>query len=108
MMSSTSEASLVVVVPTYNEADNIESLVTELLALPCTPQVIIVDDNSPDGTGQIADRLVAAHPNRVLVKHRQQKGGPKSMVSSPPSNLAPATSPRWMPITAIARRICRR
>lgn len=75
MMSSTSEASLVVVVPTYNEADNIESLVTELLALPCEPQVLIVDDNSPDGTGQIADRLVAAHPNRVLVKHRQQKQG---------------------------------
>ena len=75
MMSSTSEASLVVVVPTFNEADNIKSLVTELLALPCKPRILIVDDNSPDGTGQIADRLAAAYPQRVLVKHRPQKQG---------------------------------
>lgn len=75
MTPSTSEASLVVVVPTYNEADNIESLLTQLLALPCNPRVLIVDDNSPDGTGQIADRLAEAHPNRVQVEHRQQKQG---------------------------------
>ena len=75
MISSTSEASLVVVVPTFNEADNIKSLVTELLALPCKPRILIVDDNSPDGTGQIADRLAATYPQRVLVKHRPQKQG---------------------------------
>lgn len=75
MMSSRSEASLVVVIPTYNEADNIESLVTALLALPCEPQVLVVDDNSPDGTGDIVDALVIEHPGRVHAKHRQHKEG---------------------------------
>lgn len=75
MMPSTSEASLVVVVPTYNEADNVHSLVLELLALPCKLQVLVVDDNSPDGTGDIADALAAEYPGRVHVKHRQRKEG---------------------------------
>lgn len=71
----TSEATLVVVVPTYNEADNIESLVTELRQLPCDPRVLIVDDNSPDGTGKIADSLASEHPDRVFVRHRPHKQG---------------------------------
>ena len=75
MTLRTSEASLVVVIPTFNEADNIESLVTELAQLACQPRVLIVDDNSPDGTGQIADRLASEHPDRVFVKHRQNKQG---------------------------------
>ena len=75
MTSRTSEASLVVVIPTFNEADNIESLVNELLQLECQPRVLIVDDNSPDGTGKIADRLAAGQPDRVFVKHRLKKQG---------------------------------
>lgn len=75
MTLRTSEASLVVVIPTFNEADNIESLVTELAQLACQPRVLIVDDNSPDGTGQIADRLASEHPDRVFVKHRHNKQG---------------------------------
>lgn len=75
MTLRTSEASLVVVIPTFNEADNIESLVTELAQLACQPRVLIVDDNSPDGTGQIADRLASEHPDRVFVKHRNKKQG---------------------------------
>jgi glycosyltransferase involved in cell wall biosynthesis len=43
-----------VIVPTYNEKENIESLVTLLLALPTSVHIIVVDDNSPDGTGEIA------------------------------------------------------
>jgi glycosyltransferase involved in cell wall biosynthesis len=63
-----------VVVPTYNEAENIERLVTQILHLGLNLHVIIVDDNSPDGTGQIADRL-AAGDGHVSVIHRKGKLG---------------------------------
>ena len=63
------------IVPTYNEKENIESLVTQLLALPLELRVIIVDDNSPDGTGDIADRLATEHDDRVTVIHRAGKLG---------------------------------
>lgn len=64
-----------VVVPTYNERENIEPLVTQLLALPTGVEVIVVDDNSPDGTGEVADRLAAEHEGRVSVIHRAGKLG---------------------------------
>ena len=66
---------LIVIVPTYNERENIESLVTQLLALPTGARVIVVDDNSPDGTGEIADRLAAENDGRVDVIHRVGKLG---------------------------------
>ncbi len=64
-----------VIVPTYNEQENIESLVTQLLALPTSVRVIVVDDNSPDGTGEIAERLAAENDGRVGVVHRAGKLG---------------------------------
>ena len=64
-----------VIVPTYNESENIEALVTQLLALPTGVQVIVVDDNSPDGTGEIADRLAVKSEGRVEVIHRAGKLG---------------------------------
>ena len=64
-----------VIVPTYNERENIESLVTQLLALPVGVCVIVVDDNSPDGTGEIADRLAEQNDGRVSVIHRAGKLG---------------------------------
>ncbi len=64
-----------VIVPTYNERENIAALVALLLDLPVEPQVIIVDDNSPDGTGELADELASAHPGRVHVIHRPGKLG---------------------------------
>lgn len=75
MIASLADASVAVVVPTYNEAANITSLATELLALPCNPHIIFVDDNSPDGTGDIADSLAAQHSGRVTVIHREKKEG---------------------------------
>ena len=64
----------VVIVPTYNEAENIRLLVADILSLPIPVDVIVVDDNSPDGTGGIADEL-AAHHNAVHVVHREGKLG---------------------------------
>jgi dolichol-phosphate mannosyltransferase len=63
------------VLPTYNEAENIESFVEASRdKLPASARVLIVDDNSPDGTGRIADRLAAEHEN-VEVLHRPRKEG---------------------------------
>jgi len=64
-----------VIVPTYNERENIEALVTQLLALPTDVRVFVVDDNSPDGTGAIADRMAADRKGRVVVIHRAGKLG---------------------------------
>jgi dolichol-phosphate mannosyltransferase len=68
-------APIVVVLPTYNELDNLRRLAPELLGLPVGLQVIVVDDNSPDGTGALADKLAAAEPERLSVIHRAGKLG---------------------------------
>jgi dolichol-phosphate mannosyltransferase len=64
-----------VIVPTYNESENIRALVTQLLALPTGILVTVVDDNSPDGTGDIADRLAEENPGWIEVIHRAGKLG---------------------------------
>ena len=67
---------IVVVLPTYNEADNLPAIVAALLALSLPNlKIIIVDDASPDGTGAIADRLVSHNPGRINVMHRQAPRG---------------------------------
>lgn len=64
-----------IIVPTYNESENIEPLVREILArTPPEAEILIVDDSSPDGTGQIAEQL-AAQVKRVHVLHRSSKEG---------------------------------
>lgn len=67
--------SVVVVVPTYNERPNIETLVRGVLALGPEYSLVVVDDNSPDGTGQILDSLALAQPERIEVLHRPAKAG---------------------------------
>lgn len=69
---------IVVIVPTYNEAENLSNLVSALFSLPLDLNIIIVDDNSPDGTGRIADDLVAANAGRLFVHHRSGKLGLRS------------------------------
>lgn len=64
----------IVVVPTFNERDNLPPLAQRLLSLPVRVDVLIVDDNSPDGTGQVADELAAKHPV-FHVLHRAEKNG---------------------------------
>jgi dolichol-phosphate mannosyltransferase len=63
-----------VIIPTYNERENIERIVPQVLEKDPSIHVLIVDDNSPDGTGQIADEM-AKKNDRILVIHRQNKGG---------------------------------
>ena len=63
-----------VIVPTYNERDNLPPLAARLLALPVPCDVLVVDDNSPDGTGEVADALAAKHP-QIHVLHRAEKDG---------------------------------
>lgn len=62
-------ARVLVVTPTYNERENLPILVDGILAHDGC-RVLVVDDGSPDGTGTVADELVAAHPGRVEVLHR--------------------------------------
>ena len=63
-----------VVIPTYNERDNIGRLIDGVLRLPVDVNVLVVDDNSPDGTGELVDDIAQREP-RVHVLHRPQKLG---------------------------------
>ena len=64
-----------IVIPTYNEAGNLPRLVEQLLALPLPLHILVVDDNSPDGTGEVAEALRSQHPDRIDVMHRLRKEG---------------------------------
>ena len=67
---------IAVVLPTYNEADNLRPMAEALWALPFPHlRIIVVDDASPDGTGRLADELAAAQPQRLTVIHRLGKNG---------------------------------
>lgn len=63
-----------VITPTYNEADNLETLVAEVFRVEPAVDMLVVDDNSPDGTGDVADRL-AQTDTRLHVRHRASKLG---------------------------------
>jgi len=69
---------ITVIIPTYNEAENLPKLVSALFALPLNLALLVVDDNSPDGTGRLADELAAQHPGRIGVIHRSGKLGLRS------------------------------
>jgi len=64
-----------VIIPTFNEKDNIGRIVPEVLAQDSCLSVLIVDDNSPDGTGTLADELASSLNGRVHVLHRTGKAG---------------------------------
>ena len=66
--------SVLVIIPTFNEAVNLPQIVPVVLAQDPRVQVLVVDDNSPDGTGRLADEMAAANP-RIHVLHREAKAG---------------------------------
>ena len=69
---------IAVVLPTYNEAENLAKLVSVLFSLPLDLTILVVDDNSPDGTGNFADQLSGEYSGRVTVIHRTGKLGLRS------------------------------
>src|SRR5215510_12158250 len=75
MLSQTAVPRSLVVLPTYNERENIEAILAAIVGQGPDFEVLVVDDNSPDGTGQIVDRLVEAQPTRLHVMHRDGKRG---------------------------------
>ncbi|HEY6166911.1 MAG TPA: polyprenol monophosphomannose synthase [Verrucomicrobiae bacterium] len=69
-----SQPKTLVIIPTYNERENLPAIADALMKLSVRVEMLVVDDNSPDGTGQLADDLAAKEP-RIHVLHRQQKQG---------------------------------
>lgn len=64
-----------IVIPTYNEAENLPKIIEVVFALPVDIDILVVDDNSPDGTGEIAEKLKTETNGRVQVMHRKGKLG---------------------------------
>ena len=73
-MSASAVKETLVIVPTYNERDNLPQLAARLKSLPVKVDMLVVDDNSPDGTGEIADELASKQAG-VHVLHRKVKNG---------------------------------
>ena len=68
---------VVVVIPTYNEAENIQSIIKAVLALPIATDILVVDDNSPDGTAAIVQGLMKHHPQvQLTVRNKKEGLGP--------------------------------
>ncbi|PKO01878.1 MAG: polyprenol monophosphomannose synthase [Chloroflexi bacterium HGW-Chloroflexi-5] len=66
---------IAVVIPTYNERENLPKITAQLMALPLDLRLLVIEDNSPDGTGKVADELTQQYPGRVSVMHRTGKLG---------------------------------
>lgn len=64
-----------VIIPTYNEKENIENIIRATLSLPQDFNILVVDDSSPDGTGEIVKNLMEHFPNRVFLEVRKVKDG---------------------------------
>ncbi len=86
--------SSLVIVPTYNERENLPMLVPQLMAIPDL-HVMVADDNSPDGTGQIAEGLAREYPGRIDVLHRT---GPRGLGRSYLDAIARAIHGDWKAI----------
>lgn len=65
----------IVIIPTYNEIENIRAIIESVLQLPIVFDILIVDDNSPDGTAQEVKELQKKHSNRIFLEIRQEKKG---------------------------------
>ncbi len=64
-----------VIIPTYNEKENVTNIIQAVIGLESNFHVLIVDDNSPDGTGQIVDKLISEYKGSLYILHRKEKNG---------------------------------
>src|SRR5436853_7624664 len=65
----------IIVVPTYNERENIQNFICAVRTQPGNFDILVVDDNSPDGTGELADEIAGRYRGSVSVLHRERKEG---------------------------------
>ncbi len=65
----------IVIIPTYNERENIEKIIRKVFSLPKQFNVLIVEDSSPDGTAEIVKRLIQEFPERLFIEERKGKLG---------------------------------
>ena len=65
----------VVIIPTYNEIENIETVLRRVMALPLRIDVLVVDDNSPDGTAEKVQALMEEYVGRIVLEQRTEKAG---------------------------------
>src|SRR5437867_4066837 len=96
----------IVVIGTYNEVENIPNLLPEIVRLGDEYEAVVVDDNSPDGTGKIVEAM-KAEEKRIHVVHRDRRLGyaaPISRASVPRSRWEPTTLCRWMQTTRTTLR----
>lgn len=75
MSESTRKSDMVVIIPMYNERENAAAIIEAVLALPRYFDILVIDDNSPDGTAAIVKEKIAEHPGRVNIIERQGKLG---------------------------------
>ena len=69
------KTSIVVFLPTYNEKENLPLVTERLFSLGLDLSILVVDDSSPDGTGEAGDRLATEHPGRFRIIHREGPRG---------------------------------
>ena len=69
------KADSVVIIPTYNEKENIENIIRYVFSLEKEFHILIVEDNSPDGTADIVKRLIEEFPERLFIEQRKGKLG---------------------------------
>ena len=65
----------IVVIPTYNEIENISDILLAVLSLPISFDILVVDDNSPDGTAEQVLKFATIYPNRIFLEKRLKKNG---------------------------------
>lgn len=65
----------IVIIPTYNEIENIEAIIEAVIALPVRFDIMVVDDGSPDGTGDCVKKMISKYPERIYLESRKEKSG---------------------------------
>lgn len=99
----------IVIIPTYNERENIENIIRAVFGLPKVFHILVIEDGSPDGTATIVKTLQQEFPERLFMIERKGKLGLGTAYITGFNghwNIHTNISLRWTPISAIIRTIC--